>query len=133
MSKELGKALKELRNRSGLTQKQVAEILHIDRSTYAYYEGGTTEPDLNSINQLAKLFGIDISALLPDSQGKINLTLRDVASPVTSPFAKMAKDEEDENISITSLSKDERGLVAWYRTLSMKQKEAIKDVEKIEE
>ena len=33
----LGEKLRALRKKNGWTQKQTAEMLHINRSTYAYY------------------------------------------------------------------------------------------------
>ena len=40
----LGGKLRALRQKNGWTQKQIAEMLHINRSTYAYYETGATQP-----------------------------------------------------------------------------------------
>lgn len=48
----------------GYTQQQVADYLKISRSTYTYYETGKTEPDLASIQKLAKLFGVTVGELL---------------------------------------------------------------------
>ena len=44
--------LRLLREKNGLTQKQVADMLNIDRSTYAYYESGKTRPDILTIAKL---------------------------------------------------------------------------------
>lgn len=50
--------LRLLREKNGLTQKQVADMLNIDRSTYAYYESGKTRPDILTIAKLARLYRI---------------------------------------------------------------------------
>jgi len=128
MSKELGKALQQLRKRSELTQKQVADVLHIDRSTYAYYEGGTTEPDLKSINKLAKIFNVPPACLLPDNDGSVNVSLCDVTDGVDTGFfiKEGALDPKDEKIY--SLSKEERSFVVWLRTLSPAQKAKLKSL-----
>ena len=36
----LNEALRMLRHRAGLTQKQLADMLELDRSSYTYYETG---------------------------------------------------------------------------------------------
>ena len=41
----LGNRLRALRLTFGFTQSSVAEVLGINRSTYSYYESGTTRPD----------------------------------------------------------------------------------------
>ena len=41
---ELGKNLRLKRERRGWTQQEGAAKLYVDRSTYAYYETGKTEP-----------------------------------------------------------------------------------------
>ena len=54
----LNQRLKHFRTTSGLTQQQVADVLGLDRSTYAYYESGKTTPDIKSVNKLLKIFNI---------------------------------------------------------------------------
>jgi transcriptional regulator with XRE-family HTH domain len=55
---KLNERLRELRGKCGYTQSQVAKLLNIDRSTYAYYETGKTRPDVSSLVMLAKIFNI---------------------------------------------------------------------------
>ena len=123
MSKELGKVLKFMRKRCELTQRQVAEVLHIDRSTYAYYESGTTEPDLKSISKLARIFNIDPMVLLPNGDGAIRVNVTDIAPEETQgdDGKEVAHDLKTEKIY--SIAKEERGVLIWYRTLTSEQKE----------
>ncbi len=127
MSVELGQALRLLRKNCNLTQKQVAEILNLDRSTYAYYEGGTTEPDLKSIRKLAQIFNVDPVALLPDEDGRPYVRVSDVTGMVhqeTPPEEMNLLDPRDEKIY--SIAKDEQSVLLWYRTLTAEQKETLK-------
>lgn len=48
--------LKILRKRDGLTQAEVAARLGVDRSTYAKYENGQSEPNFEMLQKLADLF-----------------------------------------------------------------------------
>lgn len=61
-----GKKLRILRSRAGLTQQEIADLLHMDRSTYAYYESDTTHPRVETLQQLAHVFGVPITALLSE-------------------------------------------------------------------
>ena len=64
--------LKELRNKSGLTQQDVANTLGFtNQQRYNYYETGKREPDNDTLVQLANLFDVTTDFLLgvPD---KIN-------------------------------------------------------------
>jgi transcriptional regulator with XRE-family HTH domain len=61
---KLAENLRLLRERSGLTQKRVAQYLSIDRSTYSYYECGKTQPCLVILTRLADLYGVSIDALI---------------------------------------------------------------------
>jgi len=56
--------LKELREREGLTQKAVAEKLHIKQQSYLRYELDTGEPSLITLVELAKLFDVTTDYLL---------------------------------------------------------------------
>ena len=46
----------EARKENNLSQRQVAEKLKISKSTIASYETGRTEPDLETLGEIAKLY-----------------------------------------------------------------------------
>ena len=52
-----------LRKAKGLTQSQTAELLGVQRSTYAYYECSTTPP-LVVLRRMAKLFDTTVDSLV---------------------------------------------------------------------
>ena len=60
----LANNLKFLRKRHGYTQSQVALLLEINRSTYAYYELGETQPSLLILARLAQLYDVTTDYLL---------------------------------------------------------------------
>ena len=60
----LANNLKFLRKRHGYTQSQVALLLEINRSTYAYYELGETQPSLLTLVKLARLYDVTTDYLL---------------------------------------------------------------------
>ena len=56
--------LTDLRLKEGLLQRDVADTLHIHRSTYSYYERGKTNPPLDILIKLADYFGVTTDYLL---------------------------------------------------------------------
>ena len=52
-----------LHQKEGLLQRDVADQLHIDRSTYSYYERGKTNPPLDILIKLADYFGVSLDYL----------------------------------------------------------------------
>lgn len=59
--------LKELRAQSGLTQQQVAEKLNIRQQSYARYEYGSGEPNLETVVKLSHMFDVSCDYLLGES------------------------------------------------------------------
>lgn len=52
-----------LREKSGLTQSQLAEKLNVTRQTVSSWETGRTEPDIESMTRMAEIFGTDMNEL----------------------------------------------------------------------
>ena len=65
----LGSKLETLRKGMGLTQKDVADILKINRTTYTKYETGVTEPNIAALKKLTEIFGVDLNYLLSENTG----------------------------------------------------------------
>lgn len=66
---ELKDKLKKLRSEQNLTQTQLAEILHVSRSTVAKWENGLGLPNPDSMEALEKLYAIskeDIATTEPE-------------------------------------------------------------------
>lgn len=107
--KEIAEKLKHYRESCALSQQQVADALNIDRSTYTKYETGKSDPNINTLVKIAKIFNIDPVELLPTYNAEDDRVsrLRDITR-ADSP--------------IFQLSKDERGLIARYRALNREEK-----------
>lgn len=107
----LGKNLKKLRYQCGLTQKQVADLLTVDRSTYTYYETGRTRPDVDMIVKIAKIYKVSCDELL------------DYKSDRESSGALVVHSEQTEYnvlrkaLSICDLDRQEQDLILVYRQL----------------
>lgn len=56
--------LKKARNNTGFTQREVAKELKMSKSTIASYETGRTQPDIETLGQLADFYGVSVDWLL---------------------------------------------------------------------
>jgi len=56
--------IRDLRIDRGLTQAQVAEVLHVSQNTYSQYEIGTTRYPLDVVVTLAELYGVSVDYLV---------------------------------------------------------------------
>ena len=56
--------LKEIRRDSGLIQKDVYTLLQVSPNCYASWEQGRTQPDIESIKKLCRIFDVSADYLL---------------------------------------------------------------------
>ena len=56
--------IRDLRIDRGLTQAQVAEVLHVSQNTYSQYEIGTTRYPLDGVVTLAEFYGVSVDYLV---------------------------------------------------------------------
>lgn len=90
---KLAKRLKEQRVKSGLKQTQLAQKLNLRSSAISKYEKGLTQPGIETLITLAKIFGVSLDYLVG-------------ASDIENPY------------SIEQLTPAEANLVARYRKLN---------------
>ena len=64
MEISFGEALKRLRMKQGLSQQQLGEAIHIDRSSISNWEADRRIPDLNTIKQLAGCLNVNVNELV---------------------------------------------------------------------
>ena len=61
---EFGEKLKALRAERGMTQEQLAGRLYVSRTAVSKWETGGGTPNLDSLQALARLFGVSVDDLL---------------------------------------------------------------------
>lgn len=66
--------LKELREKRGLSQAEVAQEIGISRQMYNKYERGDTEPSLNAFKALCTLYAVSYEELLDSDVSSIEKT-----------------------------------------------------------
>ena len=55
-----------LRNKSNLSQEELAEKVFVTRQAVSRWETGETIPNTETLKQLSKLFDVSINTLLPE-------------------------------------------------------------------
>lgn len=114
----LKERLRYLRNLHGFTQKQVAEALNIERSTYTYYETGKTHPDLNAIVKIAKIYSVTLDYLLVGDNAKSRISSPD-------PEYHTAAFDLPCDTDFMNLNSQERSLIMLFRLLDNDQKDSL--------
>jgi len=61
---EIGEQLKYFRQRKGMSQKQIAELLHVTPQTVSKWELNKSAPDYDQLIALSKIYRKSIDALL---------------------------------------------------------------------
>ena len=130
--------LKELRKSCNYSQEFVASHLNITRQTYSHYETGRITPPINSLYNLAKLYGVPVENFL-------NLV---VTYNINMDFARAAQSQSIDNPDefdlfveymnnpqnrnkFKYLNRDERLLLYYYQLLDARDKEDILDFIKL--
>jgi len=75
---KIGKLIKELRKKKGLTQQELGDKLGIGFRSVSKWERGITLPDITIINEVSKILGISSDELL---SGKVNKEHKDKKLP----------------------------------------------------
>lgn len=91
----VGESLRIVRKEHNLKQKDIADAIGIDRSTYSFYETGKTNPTIETMCALAKIYNVTIGYLIGKEAN--NPELRERANSVragTDPIAMLKKDEQ---------------------------------------
>lgn len=114
----LKERLRYLRNLHGFTQKQVADALNIERSTYTYYETGKTHPDLNAIVKIARIYNVTLDYLLVGDNARPRIAAPD---PEYQSHAFDLPCDTD----FMNLNSQEKNLIMLFRLLDDDMKEMI--------
>lgn len=64
---KLSEKITILRKRNNLTQAKLGEYLFVTDKAVSKWESGKSEPDLDTLNKMAKLFNVDVKYLVSDS------------------------------------------------------------------
>ncbi len=116
MDKEstLAEFLAYKRREHNYTQQDLAKLLGIERSTYAYYENGKTDPAIDIIKKLANIYNISIDEMLLCRKSRSEI-VRD--TKITLNRSKSRNIEE--------LTDMENEVLSYFRKLTESEKERV--------
>ena len=107
----IGNRLRELRMIFGFTQGSVAEVLGVNRSTYSYYELGTTRPDPVVLGILADLYRVPVDVFYVES-----LPMGDLPQVLASPNRRTSRTASGfDPKKVGELLPEERSLILLLR------------------
>ncbi|MCY8354573.1 helix-turn-helix domain-containing protein [Bacillus haynesii] len=91
------KRLTMLRKSKNLLQKEVADKIGVARTTYASYEQGKREPDIETINKIADFFDVSTDYLLRGIiNQKIDKIMNDPETLIAARDGDITKEEARE-------------------------------------
>ena len=107
--------LKQIRKANNFTQQDLADAVGIERSTYASYETGRNKPDVILLKRIANVFGVSSDFILEiDTSKKFNMSDANVTY------------KKNGSQLVSTLSKEEKTVLAQYRLLTEDKKEEVK-------
>ena len=95
-NKDIGNRIRELRELSDITIKEIAEKLNIDEEIYIQYENGDIDIPASFIYELANIFKVDLGLLLTGEESK--MTIFDVTRANKGVSVDRSKEYTHENL-----------------------------------
>ena len=117
----LHQMLKMLRLNNGMTQKQVADLLNVDRSTYTYYETGKIKPNVDTLVKLCCIFDVSMDALAEIKGRDLDILKENVEE-----YLAAGEDAQ----SFVSLNHQEQRILLLFR-LCRNKEEAIEKLKEL--
>ena len=72
-NKDIGNRIRELRELSDITIKEIAEILNINEETYIQYENAEVDIPASFLYELAHIFKVDLGLLLTGEESRMSI------------------------------------------------------------
>lgn len=70
----ISEIIKEIRQNVNMTQDEMAQALFVTRQAVSRWENGDTTPNLETLKQISKMFGVSLNRLLAADRNTDNLT-----------------------------------------------------------
>lgn len=121
----LGQKIKKLRNDKNLTQKDLADQVHVTFQTVSKWENDENEPDVATLRELSKLFGCTMDYLLSEEEQEavVEAQPETPVEQVTKTIIihqkelhvcrRCSKDIPEDELYVENLTKRERYGRAW--------------------
>ncbi|HZK39152.1 MAG TPA: helix-turn-helix transcriptional regulator [Clostridia bacterium] len=117
----LHQMLKMLRLNNRMTQKQVANLLNVDRSTYTYYETGKIKPSIDTLVKLCCIFDVSMDVLTQSECGNLDVIKENVEEYLSTG---------ENSQTFASLNRQEQHILLLFR-LCRNKEEAIEKLKEL--
>ncbi len=114
--KKIGQKLQEARKKAGLTQEQVADFLGINKILISYYENGTREISIATLQSLANLYGYTLNYFLSD----------DETNEPAASFSFRADELEKEDLEVIAMANEFLINLEEMKQMLAQEKEVMK-------
>lgn len=102
---------------------QVAKMLNIDRSTYAYYETGKTKPDVDTLLKLCVVYDVTLDYLVGNREDNCRAVLAAVDNAPgetdVSPTVATLDRQEQRALLLFKLCEDKEGAIRILREMAV--------------
>lgn len=97
MDRQIGQKIREVRQRKGVSQEDMAGKLHLSQSGYAKLERGESKLDVERIVEISKVLEVDFFDLMPLESQNVILSHNEIAYGATTQnfYSDMKENYED--------------------------------------
>jgi len=94
----IGKIIKKYREEKNLTQKQIADLVHMHRSNYSRVEAGERELSIEAILKIAAFFGMTIDQLVNEETVPQEVSMEDKNADEQTKLIQQLDEEDKQTI-----------------------------------
>ena len=91
-TKKIGIFLKELRNKKGMTQEQLGEMVGVSNKTISRWETGNYMPPVDCLNMLSDIYNISINEILAGERASGDAFTKIAEQNITVSLKELEKD-----------------------------------------
>ena len=91
-TKKIGIFLKELRNKKGMTQEQLGEMVGVSNKTISRWETGNYMPPVDCLNMLSDIYNISINEILAGERASGDAFTKIAEQNITVRLKELEKD-----------------------------------------
>jgi transcriptional regulator with XRE-family HTH domain len=106
--KEIGERLRSAREKKGLKQNRVAQMLGVHSTTITKYESGEREPDADTLKKLAEMYDESVEYFLTGQKQMASLEFSPETIDFMGKFEKLPEDKKKIIIELLELYKNQK-------------------------
>lgn len=123
----VGNKIKELRDKRGMTQEELGEVLGISKQALGRYESGQRRPNQDAMFQLADFFNVSLDSFFPERKSRnINIIYDQLSEPrqvKVYDFAEIQLNEQKSSQTFTVYGQTAAGSPLEYGQDAVEERE----------